>query len=86
MQKEILPFVTQYNPSVPNLKMEKWHLIDSQPKLREMFKEPPIIYYKKDTSLRDILVRAKLWSISSTLRVDKTLLCNCIHATRLRDL
>ena len=28
--------VTQYNPSVPNLKhilMEKWHLIESQPKL-----------------------------------------------------
>ena len=60
---EILPFVTQYNPSVPNLKhilMEKWHLIESQPKLREMFKEPPIISYKRGISLKDILVRAKL--------------------------
>ena len=50
VQKEILPFVTQYNPSVPNLKhilMEKWHLIESQPKLKEMFKEPPIISYKR---------------------------------------
>ena len=57
------PFVTQYNPSVPNLKhilMEKWHLIESQPKLKEMFKEPPIISYKRGISLRDILVRAKL--------------------------
>ena len=63
MQKEILPFVTQYNPPVPNLKhilMEKWHLIESQPKLKEMFKEPPIISYKRGISLRDILVRAKL--------------------------
>ena len=64
MQKQILPFVTQYNPSVPNLKhilMEKWHLIESQPKLREMFnKEPPIISYKRGISLKDILVRAKL--------------------------
>ena len=63
VQKEILPFVTQYNPSVPNLKhtlKEKWHLIESQPKLREMFKEPPIISYKRGISLRDILVRAKL--------------------------
>ena len=63
VQKEILPFVTQYNPSVPNLKhilMEKWHLIESQPKLKEMFKEPPIISYKRGISLRDILVRAKL--------------------------
>ena len=37
VQKEIilLPFVTQYNPSVPNLKhilMAKRHLIESQPK------------------------------------------------------
>ena len=65
MQKEILPFVTQYNPSVSNLGlkhilMEKWHLIESQPKLKEMFKEPPIIFYKRGISLRDILVRAKL--------------------------
>ena len=59
VQKEILPFVTQYNPSVPNLKhilMEKWHLIESQPKLKEMFKEPPIISYKRGISL----VRTKL--------------------------
>ena len=50
VQKEILPFVTQYNPSVPNLKhilMEKWHVIESQPKLQEMFKEPPIISYER---------------------------------------
>ena len=55
-QKEILPFGTQYNPSVSNLKhilMEKWHLIESQHKLKEMFKEPPIISYKRGISLRD---------------------------------
>ena len=63
VRKEILPFVTQYNPSVPNLKhilMEKWLLIELQPKLKEMFKEPPIISYKRGSSLRDILVKAKL--------------------------
>ena len=63
VQKEILPFVTQYNPSVPNLThifMQKWHLIESQPKLKEMFKESPVISYKRGISLRDILVRAKL--------------------------
>ena len=34
--KRILPFVTQYHPSVPNSKeilMSKWHLIEKQPKL-----------------------------------------------------
>ena len=61
--KRILPFVTQYQPSVPSLKqiiMNKWHLIKKQPLLNEIFKEPPLISYKKGRSLKDILVRAKL--------------------------
>ena len=46
-QKDVLPFVTQYRPSVSNLKqalLTKCHLIS----------------YKKGKSLRDLLVRAKL--------------------------
>ena len=61
--KRILPFVTEYRPSVPNLKnilMAKWHLIQNQPVLREIFKDPPILSYRKGRSLKDILVRAKL--------------------------
>ena len=48
--KRILPFVTQYQPSVPNLKqilMKNWHLIEQQPRLKEIFKEPPIISYRR---------------------------------------
>jgi len=62
-QKDILPFVTQYRPSVPNIKqalMKKWHIIQNQPLLREVFKEPPIGSFKKGKSLKDILVRAKI--------------------------
>ena len=62
-QKKILPFVTQYHPALPNLEdalMGKWHLIDNQPQLRNIFKEPPIISYTKGKSLKDILVKAKL--------------------------
>ena len=61
--KQILPFVTQYQPSVPNLKhvlMGKWHLIQNQPLSREIFKEPPLISFKKGKSLNDMLVRAKI--------------------------
>ena len=61
--KRILPFVTQYQLSVPNLKqilMKNWHLIEQQPRLKEIFKEPPLISYKRGRSLKDILVRAKL--------------------------
>ena len=57
--KELFPFVTQYQPSVPNLKnalMEKWHLIQNQPSLRQISKEPPLISYKRGKSLKDILV------------------------------
>ena len=59
----ILPFVTQYLPSVPNLKqilMQNWHLIQQQPLLTRIFKDPPIVSYKRGRSLKDILVRAKL--------------------------
>ena len=48
---------------VPNLKqilMKEWHLIESQPLLNDIFKERPIISYKKGRFLKNILVRAKL--------------------------
>ena len=39
--------------------MKKWNLLQNQPLLRQMFKEPPIISFKKGKSLKDMLVRAK---------------------------
>ena len=39
--KEILPFVTTYNPATPNLKkilMKNWHIIQQQPRLAHIFK------------------------------------------------
>ena len=44
--KRILPFVTIYQPSVPNLKqilMKKWYLIEQQPSLSEIYRNPPLI-------------------------------------------
>ena len=61
-RKNILPFVTEYRPSVPNLKpciqMSKWHLIENQPLLREIYKDPSLLSYRKGRSLKDVLVRA----------------------------
>ena len=66
--KEILPFVTTYNPATPNLKntlMKHCHIIQQQPRLARVFiKQPPIVSYRKEKSLKDILVRAKLPSIT----------------------
>ena len=62
-EKEMSPFVTQYQPSVSTLKevlMKKWNLIQNHPLLRQIFKESPIISYKKGKSLKDMLVRAKI--------------------------
>ena len=63
IRKQILPFVTTYHPSVRNLKnilMQNWKFIQNQPLLRNIFKNPPIISYKRGQSLKDMLVRAKI--------------------------
>jgi len=63
VRKRILLFVTEYRPSVPNLKtilMSKWHLIQNQPLLREIYKDPPLLSYRKGRSLKNILVGARL--------------------------
>ena len=64
VQNRLMTFVTQHNPSVPNLcpktLMSKWHLIENQPLLREICREPPLISYRRGKSLKDILVKAKL--------------------------
>ena len=59
--KNILPFVTQNQPSVPSLKsifMKHWQLIENQLLIlgRQIYKEPPIISPKRGKSLKDILV------------------------------
>ena len=62
-RKQILPFVTTYHPSVRNLKnilMQNWGLIQNQPLLNTIFKNPPILSYRRGKSLTDILVKAKL--------------------------
>ena len=46
----MLPFVTEHRPSMPDLKhilIYKWHLIQNQPLLRNIFKNPPLISYEK---------------------------------------
>ena len=61
-RKKILPFVTQYHPALPKLKnilMGKWHLIQNQPYLRNIFKETPVTSYRKGKFLKDTQVRAK---------------------------
>ena len=51
----IIPFVTTYHPAVKNLKqllMQEWSLTHNQPMLKNIYKTPPIILYRRRKSLR----------------------------------
>ena len=61
-RKRVLPFVTTYQPLVRHLKkilMLNWDLIQTQPLLNIIFRNTAIIAYKRRTSFKDMLVRAK---------------------------
>ena len=73
--KEILPFVTTYNPASPNLKkilMKHWDIIQQQPKLKHIFNQPPIVSYKEN-SLVDILVRENFFNLATITKSMKRL-------------
>ena len=60
---KIVPLVTQYHPALSYFKdilTGKWYKIQNQPQLRNIFKEPPLLSYRKGKSLKDILAKAKL--------------------------
>ena len=79
-----MPFVTQCNPSVPNLQnilMSKWHLIENQPLLSEICREPPLVSYRRGKFLKDILVRAKLLR-SKTVSQSVNLYLNTVKSNR----
>ena len=53
-KKLLIPLVTQYQQALPGLKrilIGKWHLIQNQQRLREIFKKTPIISCHKVKSL-----------------------------------
>ena len=55
-KKENLALCNAISPILVN----SWHFITQQPLLNDVFKETPLIPYKRGHSLKDILVRAKL--------------------------
>ena len=61
--RNVLPFIATFNPATPNLKrvlMKHWHFITESNRLGQIYSEPPIVAYRKDKSLKDLLVRAKI--------------------------
>ena len=61
--KRFYPLSHNFNRHYTNLEnilMDKWHLIQNQPLPREIFREPPLISYRKGKPLKDMFVKAKL--------------------------
>ena len=58
-QKEILPFVTQYQPSVPNIKQMAPYTKPTTTTAK-FLKNHRLYPFKKGKSLKDTLVRAKI--------------------------
>ena len=62
-KRKLLPFVTTYNPAVSNIKgvlMKHWHLLNDNENLKRIYPDPPFVSYKRNKSLKDFLVRAKI--------------------------
>ena len=57
--------------------MGKWHLIQNQQGPREIFKEPPLISYRKEKTFKDLLVLAKLW---------RTDTCSFLYIIKVQEL
>ena len=58
-----VPFVITYHPALSNLSSivrEHWTTIQKHPELCKIFKELPVLAFRKPKSLKDILVRADI--------------------------
>ena len=58
-----IPFVTTYHPDGPNIKSiidKHWTIIESSERLQHIFREKPLLAYRRPKNLKDHLVRAKV--------------------------
>ena len=59
-----MPLTVTYNMTLPDLKTridKNWHILQIQPKLKEVFTEPPILAFKRNKSLKDIIGGNKIF-------------------------
>ena len=63
-----IPFVTTCNPRtsyIAEMTNRIWHFLQTKERLAHIFRERPVIAYKKSKRLRDVLVRSKLMDRTS---------------------
>ena len=63
-----------YNRTLPDLKAiidKNWHILQIEPKLKEIFAEPPILAFKRNKNLKDIIGGNKVFDNKKMLNVKK---------------
>ena len=53
-----IPLLLKYNRTLPKIKeivMKHWHLLHIKPNLPEIFQNPPILAFRQNKNLRDII-------------------------------
>ena len=47
-------------PSIPDIVKKHWRSMTQDPRLKEIFPEPPLVAYKRPPNIRDKLIRSKV--------------------------
>ena len=71
---ERLPITVTYSRTLPDLKTiidKNWHILQIEPKLKKIFAEPPILAFKRNKILRDIIGGNKVFDNRKILNVKK---------------
>ena len=71
---ELLPLTVTYNRALPDLKTiidKNWHILQIEPKLKETFAEPPILAFKRNKNLKDIIRGNMVFDNKKTLNLKK---------------
>ena len=78
-----VPFTITYNPALPNIQdilRRKQPILHSTERLKNIFKEVPVVAFRRSPNLRDLLVRAKLASTNKTPKLSAgTFRCGSKH-------
>ena len=71
---ERLPLTVTYNRTLPDLKTiidKNWHILQIESKLKFFFAEPPILAFKRNKNLKDIIGGNKAFDNKKNLNVKK---------------
>ena len=71
---ERLPLTVTYNRTLPDVKTvihKNWHILQIEPKLKEIFTEPQILAFKRNKTLKNIIRGNKVLDNKKILNLKK---------------